>query len=95
MNACGHHHVGHIGILGVDKKGEEWYQITIGGSAEERTRLGREIGPSVPKTEVAWTIAAILDVYLVHRRPDERFPDTVERIGVVPFREKVYSGKRP
>ena len=95
MNACGHHHVGHIGILGVDKKGEEWYQITIGGSAEERTRLGRKIGPSVPKADVARTIAAILDVYLVHRRPDERFPDTVERIGVVPFREKVYSGERP
>ena len=90
VNACGHHHVGHIGILGVDKKGEEWYQITIGGSAEERTRLGRRLGPSVPKSDVARTVAGILDVYLAHRRAEERFPDTVERIGVAPFREKVY-----
>ena len=92
VNACGHHHVGHIGILGVDKKGEEWYQITIGGSAEERTRLGRRLGPSVPKPDVARTVAGILDVYLAHRRAEERFPDTVERIGVAPFREKVYGG---
>ena len=90
MNACGHHHVGHIGILGVDKKGEEWYQITIGGSAEEITRLGRKIGPSVPKTDVARTIADILDVYLEQRHPEEKFPDTVERIGIAPFKEKVY-----
>ena len=93
MNACGHHHVGHIGILGVDKKGEEWYQITIGGSSEERTRLGRKIGPSVPKADVARTVAALLDVYRAHRRPGEPFPDTVERIGTAPFRERVYGGK--
>ena len=92
VNACGHHHVGHIGILGVDKKGEEWYQITIGGSAEGRTRLGRRLGPAVPKPDVARTVAGILDVYLAHRRAEERFPDTVERIGVAPFREKVYGG---
>ena len=90
MNACGHHHVGHIGILGVDKKGEEWYQITIGGSAEERTRLGRKIGPSVPKIEVAQTISDILDVYIEQRHPEEKFPDTVDRIGITPFKEKVY-----
>ena len=94
MNACGHHHVGHIGILGVDKKGEEWYQITIGGSAEERTRLGRRLGPAVPKTEVARTISDLLDVYLARRRDDESFPDTVERIGVNAFRERVYQGGR-
>jgi len=93
MNACGHHHVGHIGILGVDKKGEEWYQITIGGSAEERTRLGRRLGPAVPKPEVAQTVAGILDVYLAHRLPEESFPDAVERLGVAPFREKVYGGE--
>ena len=95
MNACGHHHVGHIGILGVDKKGEEWYQITIGGSAEERTRLGRRLGPSVPKAEVATTVAAILDVYVDRRLTDESFPDAVERIGVAPFQEQVYGGDRP
>ena len=92
MNACGHHHVGHIGILGVDKKGEEWYQITIGGSAEERTRLGRRLGPAVPKPAVARTVAGILDVYVAQRRPDETFPDAVERVGVTPFRERVYGG---
>ena len=93
MNACGHHHVGHIGILGVDKKGEEWYQLTIGGSAEERTRLGRRLGPAVPKPEVAQTVAGILDVYLAHRLSEESFPDAVDRLGVAPFREKVYGGE--
>ena len=92
MNACGHHHVGHIGILGVDKKGEEWYQITIGGSAEERTRLGRRLGPAVPKADVARTVAGILDVFVAHRVPDETFPDAVERIGIAPFRDRVYGG---
>ncbi|MCY4470273.1 MAG: nitrite/sulfite reductase, partial [Thiotrichales bacterium] len=95
MNACGHHHVGHIGILGVDKKGEEWYQITIGGSAEERTRLGRRLGPAVPKADVARTVAGILDVFVAQRVPDETFPDAVERIGVTPFRNRVYGGGRP
>ncbi|MDD9980756.1 MAG: nitrite/sulfite reductase, partial [Gammaproteobacteria bacterium] len=95
MNACGHHHVGHIGILGVDKKGEEWYQITIGGSAEERTRLGRRLGPAVPKADVARTVAGILDVFAAHRTPGEAFPDVVERIGVTPFRDRVYGGDRP
>ena len=95
MNACGHHHVGHIGILGVDKKGEEWYQITIGGSAEERTRLGRRLGPAVPKAEVAQTVAGILDVYVAYRRHGESFPDAVERIGVAPFRERIYGGDGP
>ncbi len=92
MNACGHHHVGHIGILGVDKKGEEWYQITIGGSAEERTRLGRRLGPAVPKADVARTVAGILDVFVAQRVPDETFPDAVARIGVAPFRNRVYGG---
>ena len=95
MNACGHHHVGHIGVLGVDKKGEEWYQITIGGSAEERTRLGRKLGPAVPKAEVARTVARLLDVYVARRESDESFPDAVERIGVAPFRERVYAGDGP
>ena len=63
MNACGHHHVGHIGILGVDKHGEEWYQITLGGSASGFTALGEVIGPSVPKHEVAATLERIVEVY--------------------------------
>jgi len=91
MNACGHHHVGHIGILGVDKSGEEWYQITLGGSANERAALGEVIGPSVPKAEVAETIARILDVYAELRIEQERFVDTVWRVGIEPFKERVYA----
>ena len=91
MNACGHHHVGNIGILGVDKGGEEWYQITIGGAAGADASLGSVIGPSVAKTDVAETIARLLDVYVEQRRPDERFLDTVRRLGVKPFKERVYA----
>lgn len=91
MNACGHHHVGHIGILGVDKGGEEWYQITIGGAAGNDAALGTVIGPSVPKVEVADTIARLLDVYVEEREPGERFLDTVRRLGVKPFKERAYA----
>jgi sulfite reductase (NADPH) hemoprotein beta-component len=91
MNACGHHHVGHIGILGVDKHGEEWYQITLGGSARENSALGHVIGPSVAQNDVAETLARILDVYREQRVEDERFIDTVNRLGVKPFKERVYA----
>ena len=91
MNACGHHHVGHIGILGVDKSGEEWYQITIGGAAGADASLGQVIGPSVAKIEVPETIARLLEVYVEERHPDERFIDTVRRLGVRPFKERVYA----
>jgi sulfite reductase (NADPH) hemoprotein beta-component len=91
MNACGHHHIGHIGILGVDKSGEEWYQITIGGSAGEEAALGTVIGPSVAKNDVAETIARLLAVYVERRHPEERFLDTVRRIGAKPFKESVYA----
>ena len=90
MNACGHHHIGHIGILGVEKRGEEWYQITIGGSASGISSLGDVIGPSVAKAEVAETISKLLDVYVARRADGEEFLQTVRRIGVAPFREKVY-----
>jgi sulfite reductase (NADPH) hemoprotein beta-component len=91
MNACGHHHVGNIGILGVDKGGEEWYQITIGGAAGSDASLGTVIGPSVAKADVAETIARLLEVYVERRHPDERFLDTVRRLGVKPFKESVYA----
>jgi sulfite reductase (NADPH) hemoprotein beta-component len=92
MNACGHHHVGHIGILGVDKHGEEWYQITIGGSAAANASLGEVIGPSVAKAKVAETIARIIDVYLEQRNGNEEsFLHTVRRLGVTPFKERVYA----
>src|SRR5580692_4139993 len=91
MNACGHHHVGHIGILGVDKGGQEWYQITIGGSARESSSLGHVIGPSVPQAEVAQIVQRILDVYRELRHEDERFIDTVRRVSAQPFKERVYA----
>ncbi|HMK86077.1 MAG TPA: nitrite/sulfite reductase [Steroidobacteraceae bacterium] len=93
MNACGHHHVGHIGILGVDKGGEEWYQISIGGAAGADAALGSVIGPSVAKRDVAESIARLLQVYVEQRHPDERFLDTVRRLGVKPFKERVYAEK--
>jgi sulfite reductase (NADPH) hemoprotein beta-component len=91
MNACGHHHVGNIGILGVEKSGAEWYQITIGGAAGADASLGTVIGPSVAKAEVAETIARLLDVYVEQRQPEERFLDAVRRLGVKPFKERVYA----
>jgi sulfite reductase (NADPH) hemoprotein beta-component len=91
MNACGHHHVGHIGILGVDKHGEEWYQITLGGSVNGFTALGQVIGPSVAQAEVAPTIERIVDVYRAEREDGERFIETFRRIGVKPFKEGVYA----
>ncbi|MDS4057127.1 MAG: nitrite/sulfite reductase [Candidatus Contendobacter sp.] len=91
MNACGHHHVGHIGILGVDKKGEEWYQISLGGSSENDVTLGDILGPSVPKAEVANTLERILRVYVERREDGERFLDTFRRIGLEPFRVRAYA----
>jgi sulfite reductase (NADPH) hemoprotein beta-component len=91
MNACGHHHVGHIGILGVDKHGEEWYQITLGGSVNGSTSLGQVIGPSVAQSDVATTIERIVEVYRTAREDGERFIETFRRIGVKPFKEGAYA----
>ena len=92
INACGHHHVGHIGILGVEKNGEEFYQITIGGRADEKAKLGDLIGPAVPYDQVADVVEDIVEAYLaLRRRPDELFIDAVKRLGVEPFRERVYA----
>jgi sulfite reductase (NADPH) hemoprotein beta-component len=91
MNACGHHHVGHIGILGVDKHGEEWYQITLGGSVNGFTALGEVIGPSVPQAEVAATIERIVEVYRALREDGERFIETYQRVGMKPFKERAYA----
>ena len=91
MNACGHHHVGHIGILGVDKHGEEWYQITLGGSVSGTSSLGDVIGPSVAKDAVAETIARILDVYVEQREDGEEFLETYRRLGIDPFKQRVYA----
>ena len=91
MNACGHHHVGHIGILGVDKNGEEWYQVSVGGAQGGDASLGKVIGPSFAAAEMPAVIAHLIDVYVERRHPDERFIDTVRRLGLEPFKERVYA----
>jgi sulfite reductase (NADPH) hemoprotein beta-component len=91
MNACGHHHVGHIGILGVDKKGEEWYQISLGGNAGRDASLAEIIGPSFSRADVPDVIEQILDVYVEHRADGERFLDCYRRVGLEPFKERVYA----
>jgi sulfite reductase (NADPH) hemoprotein beta-component len=91
INACGHHHVGHIGILGVDKKGEEFYQLTLGGSAAEDAELGKILGPALPAAKVADAIDQLVEVYLRERQGEERFLDTYRRTGLVPFKEAVYA----
>jgi sulfite reductase (NADPH) hemoprotein beta-component len=94
INACGHHHIGHIGILGVEKNGEEYYQVTIGGRADERAELGTILGPAVPYGEIADVVEDIAAAYLELRaRPDELFIDTVKRVGVDPFKERVYAAR--
>jgi sulfite reductase (NADPH) hemoprotein beta-component len=90
MNACGHHHVGNIGILGVDKRGKEFFQLTLGGSSDEHASLGDRVGPGLPQAEVPAAIERIVDAYLQLREGDERFLDTYRRIGMDPFRTAVY-----
>ena len=93
MNACGHHHVGHIGILGVDKKGKEFYQLTLGGAAGNNARLGDRLGPAIAKESVAETIDKIVQVYLDRREGGEQFLETYLRVGMEPFKEKVYAAE--
>jgi len=105
MNSCGHHHVGHIGILGVDKAGEEWYQITLGGrqsgalkagvksnsDSNASAAIGRVIGPSFAREQVPDVIARLIQTYLSIRESDvERFIDVVDRVGIEPFKKDVY-----
>lgn len=91
MNACGHHHVGHIGILGVDKKGEEYYQISLGGNSTDDASLGKILGPSFFREDVPDVIDKVLKVYVEQRFDDERFLDTYRRIGLKPFKERIYA----
>jgi sulfite reductase (NADPH) hemoprotein beta-component len=91
MNACGHHHIGHIGILGVDKDGSEWYQVTIGGKQGNDASIGSVIGPSFSAEEMPGVVQRLIEVYLKERTPEERFIDTVRRIGVAPFKAHVYA----
>jgi sulfite reductase (NADPH) hemoprotein beta-component len=91
MNACGHHHIGHIGILGVDKDGSEWYQVTIGGSQGNDASIGSVIGPSFSAEEMPSVVQKLIDVYIKERTPEERFIDTARRLGVAPFKAHVYA----
>ena len=93
MNACGHHHVGHIGILGVDKDGSEWYQVTIGGKQGNDASIGTVIGPSFAAEEMPGVIQRLIDVYIKERTPEELFIDTVRRLGIAPFKAHVYADK--
>ncbi len=91
INACGHHHVGHIGILGVDRKGEEFYQITLGGSADEHTSIGEIVGPGFSTEEVVGAVEKIVDTYLgLRQTPQETFLQAWRRVGQQPFKEALY-----
>ena len=91
MNGCAHQSVGHIGILGVDKKGAEWYQITLGGSSDNEAAIGERLGPAVSRDQIVNAIKTILEVYVEQRLEEELFLDTVKRVGLMPFQEKVYA----
>ena len=91
MNACGHHHVGNIGILGVDKKGAEFYQVSIGGSASNDAALAKILGPSFAQEVIPSVIQKLVDVYLTRRESDEQFLETYSRIGIQPYKDSVYA----
>jgi len=91
INACGHHHVAHIGILGVDKKGEEFYQLSLGGSGAEDASIGKILGPALPADKVATAVDQLVGAYLNTRADGERFLDTYRRVGLEPFKEAVYA----
>jgi len=95
INACGHHHVGNIGILGVDKDGSEWYQVSIGGAQGNNTSIGKIIGPSFSAQQMPVVIERLLDVYVKQRNAEELFIDTVQRLGITPFKEYVYASAIP
>jgi sulfite reductase (NADPH) hemoprotein beta-component len=92
INACGHHHVGHIGILGVDKKGKEFYQITLGGSSAENASIGKILGPGFGADEIAGAVETVVDTYLNVREQGEEFLQTYRRLGAAPFKEALYAG---
>jgi sulfite reductase (NADPH) hemoprotein beta-component len=90
INSCGHHHVGNIGVLGVDKDGEEWYQITLGGEQGNDAAIGKVIGPSFYADEIPDVITNVINTYVKERHGEESFIDAYRRIGVAPFKEAAY-----
>jgi sulfite reductase (NADPH) hemoprotein beta-component len=95
INACGHHHVGHIGVLGVDKDGSEWYQVSIGGAQGNESAIGKIIGPSFSATQMPEVVGRLLEVYVKNRVDGERFVDVAQRLGIAPFKEHVYATPIP
>ena len=91
INACGHHHVGHIGILGVDRRGEEYYQISLGGHAGDDASLGQIVGPAFASDKIVGAVETIIDTYLQKRQGKERFLDTWRRLGNDVFKERLYA----
>ena len=91
MNACGHHHIGHIGVLGVDKKGEEFYQVSLGGDSGPDATIGKILGPSFAREQMPEVIGKVLDIYVDLRIDGERFIDTYRRVGHSIFKERVYA----
>jgi sulfite reductase (NADPH) hemoprotein beta-component len=94
INSCGHHHVGNIGVLGVDKDGEEWYQITLGGEQGNDAAIGKVIGPSFYADEIPDVITNIINTYVAYRNDDEPFIEAYRRIGVTPFKEAAYQNAK-
>jgi sulfite reductase (NADPH) hemoprotein beta-component len=93
INSCGHHHVGNIGVLGVDKDGEEWYQITLGGEQGNDAAIGKVIGPSFYADEIPDVITNVISTYVGQRSSEESFIETYRRLGVAPFKEAAYKDK--
>lgn len=95
INSCGHHHIGNIGVLGVDKDGSEWYQVTLGGAQGNDSAIGKVIGPSFSAEEMPDVISRVIETFVAHRQVEESFIETFSRIGVAPFKERVYADKAP
>ena len=93
INACGHHHAGNIGILGVDKKGTELYQITLGGSPKDDAAVGTIVGPGFRAEKVPDVIDTIVDTYIANRHEGESFLETWRRVGAAPFKEALYGAR--
>ena len=94
INACGHHHAGHIGILGVDRKGEEYYQLTLGGSADENASVGKIVGPAFSSTEIVDAVETVVETYLKVRNEGEPFLATYRRLGETPFKSALFGEKQ-
>jgi len=95
INSCGHHHVGNIGVLGVDKDGEEWYQVSLGGEQGNQAKLARVMGPSFKSEEMPDVVSKLIETFVEHRIDSENFIDTYQRIGMAPFKERVYAARQP